>query len=374
MAALAVACSEDDPVQPETGITYSLVEAFPNLVFDSVVDLQDPKDGTNRLFVVEQPGIIRVFDNSPGVTTSRVYMDIETRVGILDYREKGLLSLAFDPQFAANGKLYVFYTATSKIDSTAQSRLSRFTVNPPTSNNVDESTEEVLLSFDQPHKSHNGGQIAFDNSGYLYVSIGDGGEPFRLAAQNTTTFFGTVIRIDVSTTPYSIPPGNPYTAPDLPEIFAHGFRNPWRMTIDPVTGMIFTGDVGSGQWEEIDVVEVGKNYGWSCRQGAHEHDFCADTTGFTDPIWEYSHAEGSAVVGGVVYRGSELPDLVGKYVYADYISGRMWALTFDGTISNVLLTQNLGIIASSFALDENGVLYICEYAIGASRIFKVVAR
>lgn len=368
-----VSCSSDRPTDAGGGEAYKLIDAFPNLDFSRPVDLQAANDGSNRLFVLEQEGLIRSFDNSATTSTARNFLDIRVRVGLLDYGEKGLLSLAFSPDFPTSGEFYVYYTATKK-DTTFESRLSRFTAVPPGANSVDPNTEEIVLSFEQPTQLHNGGQLVFDDQGYLYFSFGDGGSRFQ--AQDPSDLLGSIVRIDVSTDPYAIPPDNPFVqdASKRPEIFAYGFRNPWRMTIDPTTKLMYVGDVGSGFIEEIDIIEPGGNYGWNCREGSHQRESCTDTLGLTGPIWEYSHNEGSAIVGGYVYRGSQLTTLVGKYVYADYFSGRLWALMYDGAVAhNELLIQNTGLIVSSLGLDGQGGLYMCSYdPASPSKIYKLI--
>jgi len=367
-------CSEDDPPAAPEPVKYNIVEAFPNLDFASPTDLQDPGDGTNRLFVAEQDGVIRVFDDSPTVNTTEIFLNIRRRVGVLGGNEQGLLSFAFDPQFPTNGHFYVAYTST-EIADTLFSRISRFTVAPPTANSVDPASEEIVLSFVQPGAGHNGGQLVFDSDGYLYFGFGDGNR--RLEAQDLSTLLGAVIRIDVSTLPYQVPIDNPFINDPMArdEIYAFGFRHPWRLTIDPVTETMWTGDVGNALYEEIDIVESGKNYGWGCREGFHEFDPCAGTplSDFADPIWEYARDDGFAIVGGYVYRGAVYSELVGKYLYADYISGQLWALSYDGTsATNHLLIEDTGLVVSSFGLGRNGVLYVCAWNASApTKIYKI---
>jgi len=370
------ACSEDDPAAPDPKMGYVLVEAFPNLTFNGFVDLQEANDGSNRLFAIEQGGFIRVFENADTTTTTDLFLNISRRVGPLNYGEKGLLSLAFDPQFPTNGHFYVYYTATSDIDSTVESRISRFTVSPPSGNSVDANTEQIILTVPQPTELHNGGQLFFDAAGYLYFSFGEGGT--RQQAQNLLNLLGTVIRIDVRTLPYTIPDGNPFKghSANREEIFAYGFRNPWRMAMDSVTGMIWLGDVGAGLWEEVNVVEVGKNYGWNCREGTQDVEACAGNV-FEDPIWQHSHAEGDAVIGGFVYRGAKHATLVGKYVYSDFTAMEVWALSYDGTsATREVLVDNKDFLMSAFSVDANGTVYLCEWdgSTGPGKVYKLIEK
>jgi len=335
--------------------------AFPNLSFSGPVFLTHAGDNTDRIFVIEQVGRIRVFPNNPNVLSSKVFLDITDRV--LSGGERGLLGLAFHPDFENNGYFYVNYTSNSGgNDST---RISRFQV---TSNpdSADKNSEFRILSFDQPYSNHNGGWIGFGlNDGYLYIATGDGGsggDP-QNNAQNINTMLGKILRIDIDGgTPYSIPTTNPFfdsTGSVVREIYAWGLRNPWRCSFDPVTGWLWAGDVGQNAWEEIDIIENGKNYGWRCYEGTHTYN----TSGcnypeYIDPIWEYAHGPECSITGGYVYRGSGVPQLDGKYIYGDYCSNKIWALSYDGitpTTNELLLTSSGGL--TSFGVDENSELY-----------------
>jgi glucose/arabinose dehydrogenase len=356
---------------------YSQVEiqsAFPNLTFSRPVDLQYAGDGSNRLFVVEQQGIIRVFENNPNVSNSSIFLDIIGRV--LDSgNEQGLLGLAFHPDYVNNGYFYVNYTATSP----NRTVISRFKVSEQDSNIAIADSELVLLEFNQPYSNHNGGQIAFGpNDGYLYIGTGDGGsygDP-ECNAQNRTTLLGAILRIDVNGTSslgnYSIPADNPFynnSQGFREEIYAYGLRNPWRFSFDPLTGWLWAADVGQGLWEEVDLIVNGGNYGWSIFEGNHCYNSTwpcdslpCDTTGLKMPIWEYNHNVGQSITGGYVYRGSLVSELVGKYVYADFVSGRIWTLEYSGSGSAVnqeLFDTSLQI--ASFGKDPAGELYICAF-------------
>jgi glucose/arabinose dehydrogenase len=376
------ACDEHapaDPVGPPYVAPYRLVEAFPALRFTKPIDLQDPRDGTNRLFVADQLGVIHVFENRMDVDTATVFLDLQPQVGagFLDNGEKGLLSIAFDPDYAQNGYFYAYFTSETTMlpgRHLFESRVSRFTVSPPDADTVDPTTEVVILNLPQPHDFHNGGQLAFDAAGYLYLSIGDGGEPKN--GQDTSNLFGTLIRIDVTTQPYSIPAGNAF--PDS-EIFAFGFRNPWRMNIDPLTGRIWVADVGSNRFEEVNLVEVGKNYGWWCREGDYDwpyHGDCPVGVPYEDPLWFYSHDLGTAIIGGYVVRGTALPGLNGRYVCSDYTARELWALDFDGSkVAHEVLIRDTGINLAAFGLDGNGALYMLEWNFlgRLDKIYRVIA-
>jgi glucose/arabinose dehydrogenase len=345
----------------------SLQQAFPNLSFVNPVDFQHPGDGSDRLFVVEQSGIIYVFDNNPEVQEKNVFLDIQDRVDN-SHMEEGLLGLAFHPDFENNPYFYVNYTSTNP----DRSRISRFRVSESNPDVADHESELIILEVDKPYENHNAGQLVFGPAdGFLYVTTGDGGfigDPDN-NAQNLSVLLGKILRIDVNTTDsslnYAIPPDNPF-ASNLEgyreEIFAYGLRNPWRVSIDPATGWFWAADVGQTEWEEIDIIQSGKNYGWHIMEGRHcffPPEDC-DTTGITMPVWEYGHDQGLSVIGGYVYRGPGIPELVGKYVYGDWGSGLIWSLTYDGQNppSNALLLDS-SLQISSFGVDRLNELYLC---------------
>lgn len=352
---------------------FQLEQAFPNLTFTRPVDLQYSPDGTNRLFVVEQEGIIRVFPNQSQVNSSAVFLDITSRVDDTG-NEEGLLGLAFHPDYTTNGYLYVNYTATQP----NRTVISRFTVSSSNPNVAVPGSEVIILEFSQPFSNHNGGQLAFGPSdGYLYIATGDGGsygDP-DCNAQDLSSLLGKILRIDINqpsgNLPYSIPADNPFASNPLgyrEEIYAYGLRNPWRFSFDVQTGTIWAGDVGQGLWEEIDLIMKGGNYGWSMFEGLHCYNSpwpCTqpcDSTGLIMPIWEYSHSEGLSVTGGYVYRGNQVPELTGKYIYADFMTGKIWALSQNSTgqtENTLLLDTNLGI--SSFGIDSDSELYLCAF-------------
>ena len=342
--------------------------AFPNLSFDRMVYLTHAGDGTERLFLVLQPGMILVFPNKEDVDSARVFLDIRERVNDAG-SEEGLLGLAFDPGYETNGYFYVYYTASPP----ARSVLSRFSVSPSNPNEADPGSELIILEVAQPYSNHNGGSLIFGPDGYLYLGLGDGGsggDPHG-HGQNISTLLGSILRIDVSRSSpaerYLVPPDNPFVSLDgaRGEIWAYGLRNPWRFAFDLETGLLWAADVGQNHYEEVDIIEKGGNYGWNRMEGLHcfppSVSQC-DKTGLELPITEYTHAEGCSITGGYVYRGNRVTSLYGAYVYADFCSGKIWALRFDG----VQVTEHLELVdsplqISSFGEDVDGELYILSF-------------
>ena len=340
----------------------TLQDAFPNLTFNGPVFLTNAGDGTDRIFVIEQPGRIKVFPNSQSASNAMTFLDITDRVAY-DGGEMGLLGLAFHPDYANNGYFYVNYTS----DNPLRTIIARFQV---TSNpdSADKNSEFEILTFNQPYQNHNGGWMSFRPSdGYLYIGTGDGGsggDP-QNNGQSIYTMLGKILRIDVDGgTPYVIPATNPFydsTGNVVREIYAWGMRNPWRSSFDPVTDWFWCGDVGQSEWEEIDIIENGKNYGWHVMEGFHCYSppSGCDTTGKVLPIWEYTHNPECSITGGYVYRGPTVPELVGKYIYGDYCSSKIWALTYDGINppTNELLVTATGSLITSFGVDQENELY-----------------
>ena len=246
---------------------------------------------------------------------------------------------------------------------------------PPLASHVDAATGREILRFDQPYANHNGGNVIFGPDGMLYIGNGDGGsggDPHN-NGQQLNTWLGKILRIDVdSKQPYAIPADNPFvkTVGAKPEIWAFGLRNPWRFSFDRQTRQLYCGDVGQNKWEEINIIEKGKNYGWSAREGAH--DFLPERAAgqLTEPIKDYGRDLGVSVTGGYVYRGRDIPSLQGVYVYADYQSGRIWGLKWDGhalTLDAELL--HVPFLISSFGEDKDGELYVCDHRGG--KIFRI---
>lgn len=348
---------------------FRVTVAFPELSFEHPVDLQNAGDGTNRLFVVEQRGVISVFPNDREASRKKTFLDITERV---DDRgtEEGLLGLAFHPDYQRNGYFFVNYTAGNP----SRTVISRFQVSPQDPDRADPSTETVIITLPQPFSNHNAGQLAFGpRDGYLYITAGDGGsggDP-EGNGQNRRTLLGSILRIDVDQHPdgrnYGIPADNPFFMNNegyREEIYAYGFRNPWRMSFDPQTGRLWVADVGQNKWEEIDIVVAGGNYGWNIMEGRHcfNPPSNCNQAGLIAPVWEYDHSQGISITGGYVYRGNALPQLAGKYIYADFGSGRIWALSAgEGrpAANEELLNSSLPI--ASFGVDEQNELYICSF-------------
>ncbi len=345
---------------------FTLEEAFPNLSFSSALYLTHPGDGSNRLFVLERSGRVKVFDNSPSVSSVKTYLDITDRVA--SGGEMGLLGLAFHPDYESTGYFYVNYTANNP----RRTIISRFQV---TSNpdSADKNSEYELFNFLQPYGNHNGGWIGFrETDGYLYIGTGDGGsggDPEN-NGQKLTTMLGKILRIDVNNQDpglnYAIPPDNPFvdsTGNIVKEIYAWGLRNPWRCSFDPANDFFWVADVGQNAWEEIDIVNKGKNYGWRCYEGTHAYNLAGcNYPEYINPIWEYDHPTGFSITGGYVYRGQNVPELNGKYIYGDYVTRLIWAITYDGInppVNELLLTA-VGDI-TSFGIDKNNELYITSF-------------
>lgn len=352
-----------------------LTRVYSNFSFVHPVDLQAPPDGSDRIMIVSQPGRIYAIQNG-AVPTMQLMLDLTDSVTSRS-SELGLLGLAFHPRFSENGYLFVDYTAANPLRTV----IARYTMRPPSSNTVDVSSRVVLLEIPQPYENHNGGCLAFGPDGYLYIGMGDGGsggDP-QNNAQNKKSLLGKILRIDVDAASgakkYSIPADNPFkgNADAAEEVFAYGMRNPWRFSFDRVTKKLWVGDVGQDKYEEVDIVESGKNYGWRTMEGRHCYNppTGCDQAGLELPVWEYAHATGGGwcITGGVVYRGSALPALYGKYVYADYVTQTIWALSIDaqGIAHNETLVENAGPIVS-FGVDAANELYACSYD---GKIFKM---
>ncbi len=337
--------------------------------------------GDNRLFITERGGKIRIL-NADGSIEPGDFLDINDLLtpDCSGGCEQGLLGLDFHPDFANNGFFYVNYTASGGGDT----HLSRFSVSAGNPNVADPDSEVLLMDISQPYGNHNGGGIKFGPDGYLYIGMGDGGaggDP-QAFSQNRQSFLGKMLRIDVDNgTPYSIPADNPFVNDDetLDEIWSIGVRNPWRFSFDRETGDMWIADVGQNAWEEIDFEPAGSpggiNYGWRCREGQTNFNTsnCPPTSELTDPVHVYPtiSSVGCSVTGGFVYRGCDYPEFYGKYIYGDYCSSRIWALTNngDGTFSNEELFNYDNFEISSFGEDVNGEIYMA--AIGEGRIYKV---
>ena len=342
-----------------------LVVAFPSLEpMTNMVHLTHAGDGSGRLYVVLQEGRIMSFDPASEDAEPTVFLDIRERV--TSGGERGLLGLAFDPAYPDNRHFYVNYTTAS------HTVVARYTADIPGGGAADATTELVIMRVLQPYPNHNGGTIAFGPDGYLYIGLGDGGaggDPLN-SGQDLQTLLGAMLRIDVSQAsserPYSIPADNPFIHEDArPEIWAYGLRNPWRFSFDRKTGDLWVGDVGQNSWEEVDLLQPGGNYGWNRMEASH----CFPSTmsdcddGLELPVVEYSlKGPRCSVIGGVVYRGPSLPWLDGAYLYADYCSGELWGLRYDGkqVASHALLNDSVRRI-SAFGEDESGEVYVVSF-------------
>ncbi|KKM98092.1 hypothetical protein LCGC14_1161450 [marine sediment metagenome] len=350
----------DNDGQNDDEVMLSQVNAFPNLSFSQPLDLQSPNDDSNRIYIAEKQGTIKVFDNNPEASTTETFLDLGS---ISTDSEQGLLGFAFHPNFNSNGFFYIYYTPVSSV-----ARVCRFRISESDSGLADPSSETLLLEIPQPETNHNGGQLAFGPDGYLYIAVGDGGGAGDTDgnAQNRTNLLGNILRIDVDNIQgdlnYSIPADNPFVdEPDLrSEIFAYGFRNPWRMSFDTQTDKLWVGDVGQNKIEEIDIIELGGNYGWNFYEGTECFSGDCNDSGLIDPIFEYQQSSGDrSITGGYVYRGTENPSIIGKYIYGDFVSGRIWALDEDGSTNRQLAETGLGIV--SFGTDADQELYFCAF-------------
>jgi len=309
-----------------------------------------------------------VFEHQESTKEASIFLHIQSQVDN-GGNEEGLLGLAFHPDYESNGYFYVNYTASNP----SRTVVSRFQVSEQNEDEAALSSETEILTFAQPYDNHNGGHLAFGPDGYLYIAVGDGGsggDPHE-NGQNRSTLLGSILRIDVDSQEnglnYGIPNDNPYAGNSQnyrEEIFAYGLRNPWRFSFDAENGQLWAGDVGQNSYEEIDIIEAGNNYGWNIMEGTHcyQPSSGCDQSGLTLPVWEYDRDLGVSVTGGYVYRGSALSSLTGLYIYADFGTGRIWALDNSDPESpqnEELINTDLSI--SSFGVDADNELYICSF-------------
>jgi glucose/arabinose dehydrogenase len=368
--------------------------AFANLQLQRPVWMSEAPDGSGRLFFVGQAGKILIVKKGSDGSGAKEFFNIEDRQPYFD-NEDGLMSIAFHPGFKTNGLFYVYYNQKNPADQHTQpqnypfrSVISEFKVSAADPDKADPNSERILFEVPQPFSNHKGGELCFGPDGYLYLGLGDGGkggDPFG-SGQSTTTLLAKMLRIDVDSRltasrpplPYGIPTDNPFAhepnAAVRKEIFAYGFRNPWRYSFDRATGDLWVGDVGQALWEEVDLVTNGGNYGWSVREGAHHFKPGPPGAQYAEPVMEYAHQSnlqtqgmfpdhsiGLCVIGGYVYRGKKFPALDGVYVYGDYNLGTIWGLRYDRaahkvTAEDTLLAQKKNIF--SFAEDSDGELYV----------------
>ncbi len=378
------------PNPPDCATGIETPRAFPNLGFTSPVVMKQAPNDASRWFVAEQGGRIRAFENDPDADTMVDFVDLRSRVH--DSGEAGLLGMAFHPDFANNGRVYLNFSES--VGGGVRSVTAEFT-STDGGQTLDPGSERVLFTVPKAFENHNGGNVEFGPDGYLYVGLGDGGGSGDPAgnAQNTQRLLGKMLRIDVDArpggAPYGVPVGaggNPFGAnplcnatgtgsQDCPEIFALGLRNPWRWSFDRQSGELWAGDVGQNNWEEIDLISRGGNYGWDVREGAHcfEPSSGCSTAGLTDPVAEYDHGMGFSITGGYVYRGGQTTERSGRYVFGDY-GGMIGALAPDGSGGfeiEELVPQGCApegasgaLRISSFAEDLDGELYLLDYQRG----------
>jgi len=333
--------------------------------FTAPLDFQVPDDGSGRVFIVQQAGAILVV--SGGALLPTPFLDITSKVNF-DGAEQGLLGLAFHPGYSQNRRFYINYDRLS--GGQIQTVIAEYqaSIDP---NVADPASERILFTVDQPFPNHKGGQLVFGPDGFLYIGLGDGGsggDPLG-NGQNRQTLLGKILRIDVDHTDtglqYAIPADNPFVGSgDRSEIWAYGFRNPWRFSFERGTGRLFVGDVGQDKFEEVDLVQKGLNYGWNVMEGAHcfNPSSGCNMTGLTLPIAEYDHSEGEVVIGGYVYHGTAIPALVGAYLLADFSNGKIWELTESSGSWTRTLLLTTGRAINSFGQDPAGELYVVDYS------------
>lgn len=344
--------------------------------------IEAPADSSNRLFVAEKEGRIRVINLATNTVQFSSFLNIGFKISSVS--ERGLLGLAFHPNFAENGQFFVHYSSSGNDSiSVGSNVISRFVMDDPSSNFADVTTETILFHSPQDFSNHNGGDLLFGPDGLLYFTIGDGGgggDP-NDNAQNPMNMMGTIARINVDSTsdnlPYAIPADNPFAdgVGGLPEIFSFGWRNPWRVSFDRFTGDLWVGDVGQNAREEIDFIPVstgaGLNYGWDCREGdiaygGSSSSACDPNGDYIDPIVSFSHSSNTmranSLTGGYVYRGTEWPELYGTYICADFVTNNFFSVTSDSMGGWDVAVQSAGQIpgVSTFGESESGELYVAS--------------
>jgi Glucose/sorbosone dehydrogenases len=362
------------PTPPPVSATFDLIPVAGG--FSNPLDVEQPKDGSGRLFVVEQGGHIQMMQ-SDGTRAGSPFLDVSTRSGFTSGGETGLLGMAFHPMYAQNRRFFVNYTRT--ISGQLQSVIAEFTASSGDANFADANTENILLTVNQPFSNHKGGGLAFAKDGFLYIGLGDGGsggDP-NCNGQNINVLLGKILRIDVDSPHsaglnYAIPSANPFVGQTARgEIWLYGLRNPFRFSFDTASGNLWIGDVGQNAYEEVDMLtpqQGGANLGWNLREGTHPFSTACMQTGnsLTDPVFDYDRSQGDeTVIGGHVYHGSKAPALVGIYVFGDFISGRIWSLQPSGqTFSRSNVTATSGGDLAAIGEDQSGELYAVRYSSG----------
>lgn len=331
----------------------SLTPIYAHLEFERPLSLQIPDDGTNRRFLVEQTGKIKLLSPDEKAGEASLFFDVTDRMGVEKDFEEGLLGMVFHPDFKNNGRFYLSYSKQGP----KRLALSEFHVSKDDPNKADPASERVLIEVQQPEWNHNSGNILFGpEDGMLYLTVGDGGmkNGVYMLSQKLTRWNGKVLRIDVdkrtADLPYGIPDDNPFINDPIacPEIWALGLRNPWGSAIDPETGLFFLADVGQDLYEEINLIEKGGNYGWEYREGNAAFPLRAAMMAplgkkpdvpeglvFQEPIHQYDRSNGLSITGGFVYRGKAIPDLAGHFLYGDWRFGNIWALHYDADTKKV---------------------------------------
>lgn len=373
------------------------VPAFPNLTWEGwdggeesgKVDplrpmvLTHANDGSGNIFVASQHGMIHAFKNDPAAAKASLFLNIRDQVKHFRQggaNEEGLLGLAFHPDYKSNGRFYVYYTSSKE---KLMSIVSEFKVSDDNPLKADPNSERVVMKIKQPFMNHNGGSMEFGPDGYLYIGMGDGGsrnDPYG-NGQKMDTMMGKILRIDVDKRDggkgYGIPADNPFVGREgtLPEIYSYGWRNVWRLSFDRATGTLWAADVGQDLWEEINIVQKGGNYGWSVKEASRPFGKVSpfQKEEPIEPVWEYDHQIGKSITGGVVYNGSKLPELKGMYLYADYVSGRIWALHYDAKSKQA---SNMSVVDGkmpvlAFGQDAAGEVYYFIESVNGQSVMKL---
>ncbi|MEZ6106262.1 MAG: PQQ-dependent sugar dehydrogenase [Pirellulaceae bacterium] len=365
--------------EPAPAANVGVQRVLDHLEIGRPIVLTHAGDGSGRFFIASQYGEIYVLDSAQSTDEPRLFLDLTDRVRYSDREnEEGFLGLAFHPDFKENGKFLVYYTTNKEPHVSV---VSMFSVSADDPQVADPASEVEVMRIPQPFWNHNGGTIVFGPDGCLYVALGDGGagrDPMG-NGQNLGTWLGSILRVEVnldanSPHRYLIPDDNPFVGKEgaKPEIWAYGLRNVWRMSFDRETGQLWAADVGQDVWEEIDLIVRGGNYGWNVREGKHQFDETdrrVDGVTYIDPIFEYDHTVGKSITGGNVYRGTRIEALSGRYVYGDYVSGKLWSLAYDAEtkevdVQDIDCDESIAVI--TFGEDEAGEIYFSD---AGGRIF-----